>query len=554
MSLPLRITSFFLGALTWLLAYTSQAQVPGVTWASGGGTPHATYGRQAQARGIVSDAAGNTYVTGIFRDTLVLGTSRLVSTGNYDVYVAKLNAAGEYQWAAQATGYGWDLSSGIALDGAGNVYITGYTESYELNFGPHKLTSIGSGATLYVAQLSPAGAWQRATLASSPSYTFRYIIGTALVVDGAGAVYVTGGMNGTVQFGATTLSNGGYGTFVAKLSPSGTWQWATLAGGSSDFGNAIALDQAGNPYITGSFQSPQVTFGAFTLTNRGSSDVFVAKLNTAGDWQWVAQGGGRYSDGGSGIVVDPAGNAYVTGSVAGDAIRFGSFTSTKTDNSSDLFVAKLDAAGTWQWVTLGGSAGQDSGAGILLQGSNLTVAGTLGGPTARFGALPPITVSGDADIGVIRLGTDAQWQWALGTGGAGSDYAQGLATGPQDEVRVAGTFEGKSATFGATKLVGGASIDNKDEHFADAQFVLAVAELTQRSPAGLTLWPNPSQGTVYATGLEAGQPVQVFDSRGRLVAADVRPAYEVQGLALPRLAAGLYILRCGSQTQKFIIY
>jgi hypothetical protein len=135
------------------------------------------------------------------------------------VYVAKLNAAGEYQWAAQATGYGWDLSNGVALDGAGNVYITGYSESYELNFGPHKLTSIGSGATLYVAQLSPSGAWQRATLASSPGYTFRYIIGNALVVDGAGAVYVTGGLNGTAQFGATTLSNGGYGTFVAKLSP-----------------------------------------------------------------------------------------------------------------------------------------------------------------------------------------------------------------------------------------------------------------------------------------------------------------------------------------------
>jgi hypothetical protein len=537
-----------------LLAYTSQAQVPGVTWATGGGTPHATYGRQAQARSAVSDAAGNTYVTGIFRDTLTLGTFQLVSTGDYDVYVAKLNADGQYQWAAQATGYGWDLSNGVALDGAGNVYITGYTESYELNFGPHKLTSIGSGATLYVAQLSPAGAWQRATLASSPGYTFRYIIGTALVVDGAGAVYVTGGMNGIVQFGATTLSNGGYGTFVAKLSPAGTWQWATLAGGSYDFGNAIALDQAGNPYITGTFQSPQVTFGTFSLTNRGFSDIFVAKLTTAGAWQWVAQGGGRYSDGGRSIVVDPAGNAYVTGAAAGDALRFGSFALTKADNSTDLFVAKLDAAGAWQWVILGGGAGEDYGVGILLQGNNLTVAGTLGGPTARFGALPPVAVSGDTDAGIVRLDTAGQWQWALSTGGAGSDYAQSLTAGPQDEVRVVGSFEGKSATFGPTTLLGGASIDGKGRAFADAQFVLAVAELAQRSPAGLTLWPNPSQGTVYATGLEAGQPVQVFDSRGRLVAADARPAYEAQGLALPRLAAGMYIVRCGSQNKKLVIY
>jgi hypothetical protein len=555
MSLPLRITGCFLGALALLLAYTSHAQVPGVTWANGGGAPRATYSRQAQARGAVADAAGNTYVTGIFRDTLALGSIRLVSTGDYDVYVAKLNADGEYQWAAQATGNASDLSNGIALDNAGNVYITGYTEGAELNFGSQKLTNPGYGGALYVAQLSPTGAWQRVTLASSSGYTFSYTVGNALVVDGTGAVYVTGGLNGRVQFGATTLTNGGsYGTFVAKLSPGGTWQWATIANGSYDFGNAIALDQAGNPYITGTFESRQATFGAFTLTNSGSGDIFVAKLTAAGAWQWVAQGGGRYNDGGRGIAVDLAGNAYVTGAAAGDALRFGPLTFTKPDGSTDLFVAKLDATGTWQWVSLGGGAGQDYGVGILLRGDNLTVAGTLGSPTVRFGALPPITVGGEADAGIVRLGTDGQWQWALGTGGAGNEYPQGLAAGPQEEVRVVGTFEGKSTSFGATTLVGGASLDDKGKYFADAPFVLAVADLAQRSPASLTLWPNPSQGTVYATGLEPGQPVQVFDSRGRLVASDARPAYEVQGLALPKLAAGLYILRCGPQTQKFILY
>lgn len=552
MSLLLRFACLFWVALSALLPVASQAQIPGVTWANGGGGTHATYSRIAYTTGVTSDAAGNSYVTGYFSDTLTLGTFRLVSQGSYDLYVAKLDAAGHYQWAAQATSLRLDTSNGIALDNAGNVYITGYTEAYELDFGPYKLTNPGFGAALYVAQLSPAGTWQRATLASSPSNTFSYTVSNALAVDKAGAVYVTGGLNGTVAFGSTRLTNGGYGTFVAKLGPTGTWEWATIAGGIYDFGHAIALDQAGNPYITGYFESTQVKFGTFTLTNRGAGDIFVAKLTAAGTWQWVAQGGGRDTDYGFGIVVDPAGNAYVTGGTGEKTPRFGTLAPIKADNSRDLFVAKLDVAGTWQWVALGGSAGLDTGTGIILQGNTLTVAGSLGGPTARFGTLAPLAVSGDADVGVIQLDTDGQWQWALATGGAGSDYAEGLAAGPQGEARVVGFFRASSATFGITTLAGGAS--DKAAHVSDSQFVLAVAELAQRSPAGFTLWPNPSHGTVYATGLEAGQPVQVFDSRGRLVVADARQAYEAYGLALPTLAAGMYILRCGSQTRKLVIY
>ncbi len=554
MSTQLRIPGFLLAALALLLIFTSRAQVPSVTWANGGGAPRAAYSRQAQGSSIVADAAGNTYVTGSFRDTLALGAIRLVSAGDYDVYVAKLNAAGEYQWAAQATGIADDTGNGIALDNAGNVYVVCSATSADISFGPYKLTNPGYGAALYVAKLSPMGTWQRATQAGSPSYDFSNTIGTALAIDATGAVYVTGGLTSRVQFGTTTLTSGGYGVFVAKLSPAGTWQWATLAGGSYDFGHAIALDQAGTPYITGSFESYQPTFGNFRLTNNGFSNIFVAKLTAAGAWQWVAQAGGRYRDSGNGIAVDPAGNAYVTGGITSNALRFGTSALTKADYSSDLFVAKLDAAGTWQWAALGGGAGMDYGADILLQGDNLTVAGALGGPTARFGALPPVAVSGESDAGVVQLDTRGQWRWALAAGGAGSEAAAGLAAGPQGELRIIGSFQGKSATFGTTTLVGGASIDGKGSYYADAQFVLAVADLAQRSLAGLTLWPNPSQSTVYATGLEAGQPVQVFDSRGRLVAADARPAYEAQGLALPQLAAGLYILRCGSQTQKFIIY
>ena len=277
--------------------------MPGVTWATGGGVPRADYGRQAQARGVATDATGNTYVTGIFRDTLTLGSTHLISTGNYDVYVAKLNAAGQYQWAAQAGGFGWDISNGVALDASGNVHITGYTESSAPNFGSFSLTNPSYGAAIFVAKLSPAGAWLRVSSASAPGDT--YSVSTALAVDASGNIYITGGLRGAVQFGSTTLPlYGGYAVFVAKLSAAGTWQWATASWGGYNFGNAIALDSAGNPYITGSFAAVNVKFGSFTLagTGVGINQTFVAKLDAAGRWLWATQGRSRWGDAGRGGV------------------------------------------------------------------------------------------------------------------------------------------------------------------------------------------------------------------------------------------------------------
>lgn len=541
-----------IGALLLFTGLNAWAQVPGVTWATGGSVPGKNYGRQAQGNGVATDAAGNTYVTGIFRDTLTLGSTRLISTGDYDVYVAKLNAAGQYQWAAQAGGSAWDISNGVALDASGNVYITGYTESAAPSFGSFSLTNPSYGAAVFVAKLSPAGAWLRVSSASAPGDT--YSVSTALAVDAGGNVYITGGLRGAVQFGATTLPlYGGYAVFVAKLSAAGTWEWATASWGGYNFGNAIALDSAGNPYITGSFEANTVQFGSFTLTKVGfGGQAFVAKLDAAGHWLWATQGRSRWGDAGRGIVLDAAGNAYVTGNVAGTTAQFGTLTLNKPDDSLDLFVAKLDPAGIWQWVVQGGGPGADGGTSICLnQAGNLTIIGTANSPTASFGALPGLNTLGKNDIVVAQLDAAGHWRWVLNTGGPGADYGIALAQAPQEEVRITGTFDGPSITLGATTLPGGTK---QYEAYADCHFVASVADLAQRSPAGLTLWPNPSAGTVYATGLEAGQPVQVFDSRGRLVAADARPAYEAQGLALPTLAAGLYIVRCGTQSKQVVIY
>ncbi|GAA4028331.1 hypothetical protein GCM10022409_10540 [Hymenobacter glaciei] len=539
-----------------LVALGVRAQVPAFAWAVGAEAP-TTYDQQAQNRAIATDAAGNTYVTGIFRKTMTLGNITLTAENDYDLFVASLDPAGHYRWAVRAGGNDWDISNGLALDAAGNVYITGYFESSTARFGTITLNQPGVGANLFVAKLSPTGVWLQATAptlsAGQSSNSFLYLIGTALTVDVGGNVYVTGGFNGGPQFGSTTLScYGGYKGFVAKLTPAGTWEWAVAGGGCGyDFGQSIAVDAAGSAYVTGSFEGYTATFGTTVLTRAGfSKDLFVARLDPAGRWQWATHATAATAAYGRGIVLDPAGNAYVTGAVAGQQVRLGSLALNSTDNSYDLFVAKLTPAGAWQWAVRGGSPQADAGAGLVRDASGeLTVAGSFS-QTASFGQLPALTAVGKADLVVTRLGSDGSWHWALGGGSTGDDHVAGVALGSDGTACIAGSFESPSLVLGPSTVPGGTKYY---DYYADRGFVSSVADIARRSPVGVfNLWPNPSTGTVWATGMAEGQPVEVFDCLGRRVAVDARPVFEASGLILPPLAPGVYVVRSGSQTQRLV--
>ena len=110
-------------------------------WAAGADAP-STYDEQAQNRGIATDAAGNSYVTRIFRNTLTLGSTTLTAVGDYDVYVASLDATGHYRWAVQAGGNAWSISSTVAFD--------------------------ASGTGVIVAQLDATGSWRWALCGGGP--------------------------------------------------------------------------------------------------------------------------------------------------------------------------------------------------------------------------------------------------------------------------------------------------------------------------------------------------------------------------------------------------
>jgi hypothetical protein len=257
-----------------------------------------------------------------------------------DLFVARITPAGKIRWARSGGGKGWDDGADIQIDRGGNVHVAGSSNG-QASFGSYTLSPSAGKlhaplSDLFVARLSPQGAFSG--LLSSG--TLSQISAHALAIDGAGGVYLTGDFYGQAYFGATTLSSqGSADLFIARLSAAGKPQWARAAGFRGiDAGYDIALDAGGNSYVTGTFQGT-AGFGSTTLTSRGHNDLFVARLSPKGTFLWATSAGGATPDAGHAVAVDAAGALHVVGDFSGKA-RFGARQLTSA-GGSDLFVWKL---------------------------------------------------------------------------------------------------------------------------------------------------------------------------------------------------------------------
>ena len=355
---------------------------------TGSGLVYSTYlggSNNDEAFGIGVDAAGNAYVAGATDSTnfpTTPGAFQTTLSGGNDLFITKLNPTGSgLVYSTYLGGSEFDnLANGIAVDAAGNAYVSGLTFStdFPTTIGAFQTAYGGGIRDAFVTKLNPLGTglvYSTYLGGSDNDYSFG-----GVTVDAAGNAYVAGFTEST-DFPTTpgafqTTYAGGGDVFVTKLNPLGSGLvYSTYLGGSGfDTSTSIAVDAAGNAYVAGLTDSTNfpTTSGAFQTTfGGGSDDAFITKLNPLGS-------GLVYSTylGGSGfdlitrIALDaqPNPDAYVTGGT--DSTDFPTTTNafqTALGGVEDAFVTKLNPTGSGLvYSTYLGGSGDDEGFGIAL--------------------------------------------------------------------------------------------------------------------------------------------------------------------------------------------
>jgi hypothetical protein len=377
---------------------------------------YSTYvGGSAQdiAQGIAVDGAGEAFVTGFTGSSDFPTTAFPIQArfaGSEDAFVTKLSAAGDHLvYSTYLGGRSLDQANSIALDSAGEAFVTGITASTNFPIASPFQAANAFGDDVFVAKLSADGT---ALVYSTYLGGNAADQGYSIAVDGAGDAFVAGYTTSTNFPTASPFqaaNAGGYDGFVTELNPAGSaLTYSTYLGGSSDdVAQAIALDSAGEAFVTGYTPSADFPTASPLLPHAGANDAFVVKFSAAGSpLLYSTYLGGSADDIAQSIAVDSAGEAFVAGYTASTNFPTASPVQSANAGANDAFITRINSAGSALVYStyLGGSSSDSAQSIVLDRFAEAFVAGGTESPD--FPTVAPIQAAnggGVSDAFVARI-------------------------------------------------------------------------------------------------------------------------------------------------------
>ncbi len=469
---------------------------------------------------IVSDANGNVYTTGYFNGTVDFDpnptTYTLTSNGGKDVFISKLDSLGNFVWAFQIGTTNFEESKAIAIDASNNIVITGNYLDATCDFDPSASTfTIGSGFSggQFIAKYTPAGnfIWAKGIYGSFTTSTTR-----ALLIDNSNNILTTGAFMGTVDFDPSatnyTLTSTANDIYISKLDPSGNFIWAKqMKGPNDDRGLSICTNINGDIFTTGVFQD-SVDFdpstSVFRLKSKGGFDVFISKLNSAGNFVWAKCVGSVNNDWGNTCKADGIGNIYVFGDYNGtvDFDPNAGLANLTPLSGEERFILKLSDQGDFKWVKRSPGIGNDNAGcskiAVDYFGNVYTTSDYSG--TKNFDpntGSTLLTAIGSPDMYLTKIDSLGNLLWAKSFGGiGGAVYPLAVSISNSGSIYATGYFF-KTVDFDPS--TGIAAVSAPDNYNT---FVLRLAQVAIYPPtlineivfseSSVSIYPNPTDGII----------------------------------------------------------
>lgn len=532
--------------------------------------------------------------------------------GDRDAFLVKFDGTGARQWATFMGGYTTEGGSSAAVDGSGNVVITGNTMSSDFPVASGFLMSKPGPSwdyDAYVAKFDASGNRLWATYFGGTDVDGS----SGVAVDPSGNIFITGQTVSTDLpvaggYQMNNADNMGWGTsdaYLVKFNSAGARQWATyyggFAGGYNENGYGVATDASGNVVITGSTSSTDfpVSPGAFQPNNANAPwpyDAFLVKFSAGGARQWATYYGGTTSEYGYGVAVDQAsGNIFITGNTNSTDFPIVSASAPQTTNagSDDNYLVSFDPSGNRLCATYVGGAGQNEVAGIGLHSTYAYIAGFSWTPPGTYcvtaGSFQTV-IGGGVDSYIAQLpqgscttlpvewltftgrnsGTENILQWSTASETAnecfiierGVDGERFEAIGKEKGAGNSNSLKNYVYTDTDPSIAFGSGFyyrlgqKNYDGTVAYSQVVRVVSH-----GPGIRVYPVPAEDQLYVELAAAHGKIysmEVSDPAGKILlrmGAAMSKEVASGSLDVSGLAHGMYFLRvvtsCGEQDVKF---
>jgi hypothetical protein len=549
------ITNLFY-TICFVFVISSASAQNSIMWATYFGGPGAEYVNDYYDKVIATDGAGNVYIAGFTDGITGVASGGFQSTyggGTFDAYLAKYDPSGNLLWSTYYGGEGTDFGYNVTTDAAGNVFLSGYTNSTTgIESGGFQSSFSGGPYDAFLVKFDGDGNRIWATYYGGPSEEELWAVAT----DISGNVYIAGQTcsSSGIASGGFQNTTTGCDPFLAKFNPSGNRLWSTYYGCGGGNVTSIATDASENVYLAGySLCIPDVAFGSFQNNNLPTTDAMLIKFDSSGNGIWARYFGGQGTDDAHAVTTDDIGNVYLSGMTDSQlGIASGGFQNTLGGNL-DAFLVKYNGDGDILWSTYYGGDGIDMANSVTTASGKVYLSGvttstsniTLGGFQNTYGG-------GYYDAYLVEFDSSGNRNCATYYGGNLNEHGGHLSTDGSGNVYLAGYTSSTSgiASGGFQNSFGGGFSDAFIVKFKSSSNAL-VNEI--ENSMNLIISPNPfsTESTLQTTESLNNATLAVENYLGQMVLKMDNVNGQSVIISRENLASGLYLISL-TQESKII--